>query len=608
MLENLYHLGCLLPDADDLGEANPLNIRLDSKVELYFVLSFDRDPDWDPWLFSGVQAGEISGKREFFRFLFKSKTGNYRSPFPTVEVFKKDLLKGDRVDFAGSKVGKKLLAILKGFPELAGVAELLKTDETLEDAVSSAVENVDRFLLTLRLDGKDLAESPYMAAKVEQESQSTYKDYYTLQKQTSVGRDAICYLSHKRSQEVWGYASVYNCYAAKTEIGSISGGFDFSQTWKNFPVSPDALKTMLKGQDFLEKHLAFKMCGYPYFLLPKWMGGPLSSADPEFIEIIGELTKKSLGKGGQANADRENELLELLANNHAGACFSLVFFHQDKNKFEILATIDDLFPNYNKALLDAIRRVATRDVYLDHKVEDETSVDVRFNFQCVKTIFPENKEEGSFRKEFLDLVRRILMGLNVDEFYLIKAVNALLRRRHNPAKFNPWPALHSICTIELLLEMNLLTNRTPYHARTKTMHERYQPFFSEHQSFFRDGAAVQAVFLMGVLCQKVLNIQSYRANTQPFYNKLNGLKLDPKRLRSIWPEMIAKLHFYGYQYKDLVDTISQSLLTAAEEFDQMRQEECSFYFTLGMNLHLKVHPKKEDEADPSSDDDKESEV
>lgn len=91
------------------------------------------------------------------------------------------------------------------------------------------------------------------------------------------------------------------------------------------------------------------------------------------------------------------------------------------------------------------------------------------------------------------------------------------------------------------------------------------------------------VFLEGVLAQKLLNIQRRnRDGATPFQARLNGLKLNEKVVKRLYPEIINKLEQYDENYyKQLEELIADHALHC--DFEGISNAELSFYFTTGMN-------------------------
>jgi CRISPR-associated protein Csh1 len=98
---------------------------------------------------------------------------------------------------------------------------------------------------------------------------------------------------------------------------------------------------------------------------------------------------------------------------------------------------------------------------------------------------------------------------------------------------------------------------------------------------------------MGVLTQKLLNVQYQERNSTPFRKQLNSLKLSPAYIRKLFPQIIEKFEQYGKNYyRKLETTISELLLTS--KMEELSNDEVSFYFTTGMTLENKFRIDKKD--------------
>ena len=131
------------------------------------------------------------------------------------------------------------------------------------------------------------------------------------------------------------------------------------------------------------------------------------------------------------------------------------------------------------------------------------------------------------------------------------------------------------------------------------MKEKTELFFDKFSDFF--GSDIKkAIFLEGILAQKLLNIQrlpevsNAQAGKEPFRSRLKGLKLDEKQIRKLLPQIKNKLEEYGKNYyRDLESTISYYFVSSGNAWN-VTNDEISFYFTLGMNLSDLFKKEKND--------------
>ncbi|CAM2010430.1 TM1802 family CRISPR-associated protein [Acanthopleuribacter pedis] len=600
MFDAFYHVGLLLehhPHPDE-PRANPYQVSRGYKGTALRLLCFARDPAANAWTFLRVESAEVDPDTTLDATLFQSPEGNAPPQFPTVDLFTSDFPGTTAIPLAKSKPGKRLIGVLKNktFPDLEDLAQLIQNSPAVSDALAATLGQQERVLLSLKLDGRLLADSPTTAGARAKRASEPYANYYQHKNKTYLGRNQTCAFTHETADTVMGFASLYNCYAVKTELSVVSGGFDLTQAWKNLPVSTKAMDRLLRGKHFVEQHLRFQLCGYRYFLLPQFLGPPESDAAGEFLRAVAALKKRALGKDGAINSDLEDDILEMLADEQHHAAFSLVFYEKDKAKFNLLVTIEDLFPRYNQALLQQIRAVEANPTYQGY-ASKKGPYNQKFRLRFLKSIFPENKKEGSFRQGFFETLRAFMMGNPIDYGFLLRHINRHLRFLHFEDKPITATAVQALLWCDMLLKRAtkggpLLSGRRSFLSKEVRMHQRYEAYFERHREFF-DGDARKLTFLIGVYCDELLAAQAkrYDANT-PFFKRLNGLKLDTKQLKTLWPQMIAKMEQYDSRFpriRDLEEAVTESFL-AATDFDDMERDEVSFLFTLGLKQRLKLHP------------------
>ncbi len=118
------------------------------------------------------------------------------------------------------------------------------------------------------------------------------------------------------------------------------------------------------------------------------------------------------------------------------------------------------------------------------------------------------------------------------------------------------------------------------------MSERVQDievFLKEYEVAF-DKPDKKATFLLGVLTKFLLDVQCANRGSTPFRSKLSGLRLDEKKIKSLFPEIVEKLEEYNVSYAQLQEYISKSLVEAENNGWTVSKDEISFYFALGLNL------------------------
>lgn len=134
--------------------------------------------------------------------------------------------------------------------------------------------------------------------------------------------------------------------------------------------------------------------------------------------------------------------------------------------------------------------------------------------------------------------------------------------------------------------------------------EAFEACFDDHAGFF-DKPEKKAIFMIGYLTQKLLNIQMsrYDGNT-PFRARLKGLKLNRRDINRLFYEITNKLDEYGNNYyKQERGLCAEYFVQTTEKWDILN-EEISFFIALGMNM---VHCFNFEE-EKSEEENKEKEV
>ena len=126
------------------------------------------------------------------------------------------------------------------------------------------------------------------------------------------------------------------------------------------------------------------------------------------------------------------------------------------------------------------------------------------------------------------------------------------------------------------------------------LEQRVERFFEANKSFFNTDAK-KATFLEGALTQMLLNIQWNDKKATPFRSKLHGLKMNEALIKRLLPEIQNKLEEYGKNYyKDLESLIANHFVLAGVNWKEV-DDELSFYFVLGMDMHKLFRNAKEEE-------------
>lgn len=442
----------------------------------------------------------------------------------------------------------------------------------------------------------------------------TGKDkYYTKKSQgESRGNDAVCSVCKQKKSEVYGFAIPWTFHTFD-KPGFIAGGFNVSESWKNTPVCFDCATRLEVGKKYIEERLDFGFYGFRYLLVPKLaLGGDFQ----DVLSILGgkdQKRKLKINKEIKSNiTSDEEEILDLVKDKKDFISNSLIFYKKEQSSYRILLLIEGILPSRLKALFDTKDKVDERfktysDLLLSEAQKEKNHLE--FNFGVVRRFFPQESKNRTFDKIFLEMVNKIFVGDQIDYYLLID----FIMRKAREAFIEGYPTNIATLTGFLLLhylrELNLFRDskedtkemddkgsgmKSIENLEGLPLEQKVERFFEANQSFFTSDAK-KATFLEGVLAQKLLNIQWMDKKATPFRTKLHGLKMDEALIKRLLPDIQNKLEEYGKNYyRDLESIIAHHFVLAGVNWKEV-DNELSFYFVLGMDMHRLFKNAKEDE-------------
>lgn len=441
---------------------------------------------------------------------------------------------------------------------------------------------------------------------------SAVKSYYNKHGKKSVQHDAVCYVCGEE-KEVYGFVSTYPFYTVNN-IGMVSGGFDQSKSWKNYPVCLGCALTLEAGKKFLDENSAFRFFNFNYYLIPKPL---LKKESNDIYETFGdfnseEFKKFTLSKNYSNLLDSsKEEVMEYLAEKENHFSLDIMIYEENNSAFNIIMFIEDVFPSRLNMLFEAKKQVEIipffkdKEPIFDEKNKLKERRDLRFTFTNVWHFFGTDHSQNTSRY-FLEITKRIFQNEKIDPNFLFAGFIRRIRAQFANNKPLEETLMRSFQLLLYLNELklfkgdygvNMINDKMIENLKNmddKTDSEKADLLFDSFPDFFSNDIK-KAVFLEGVLAQKLLNIQFLERGATPFRNKLQGLKLDEKLVKRLLPEIQNKLYEYNKDYySNLEEKISTHIVKAGDGW-KMPKDEISYYFVLGMNMVqiFKKHGEKE---------------
>lgn len=490
-------------------------------------------------------------------------------------------------------------------------SEINTKSEIIAEEIQKKSENLKNsgiVLTTVFLENgerKFIGDYDFFTKFITEESKTNYIIKYNKE---SVSKNKKCSVCNLEKEEVFGFFSSLAFYTVD-KPGMVTGGFDQSKSWKNYPICLDCALNIEMGIKMMEQNLSFGFYGLRYYLIPKTTN---ESGKEDIIEEI--ITyKKSQRINDEYRlriTNAEDEVFDILKDEKNNVTFNLLFFDKpQKSVFRILASIEDVLPSRIRQLFEAKDFV---DKMIFFKEMKEGKQMFRFNFGTLRTFFPNSKIEGNHDKFFLELTQKIFNDTKIDYQFIVQHIIYHLRNRFVEDHFFWFHSIQSFMLINFLNKLNLFRIKNKEDKMDRQFYESFEInskdelesktelFFENFKEFFVNDVH-HSIFLIGVLSQFVLNIQQRERGATPFRSKLKGLKMDGRDITALVPEIIDKLEQYKSNYYVPLENLISKYLISAGDFRNwnMPIDEMNFIFVLGMNLskYFKIKTEEIKEED-----------
>jgi CRISPR-associated protein Csh1 len=443
-----------------------------------------------------------------------------------------------------------------------------------------------------------LGEIPLFKKIFIQRSRASFSQKYNKE---SRSENQICSVCRKKRPEVFGFVSTYNFYTVD-KPGMVSGGFDQSKAWKNYPVCLECALALEKGKNYLDKYSHFTFYGFDYYVIPKPL---IKQGRDEIYQTLRHFREDAKNKIKITEyyqtlmSQTEDEILKYLSEKENSFLCNILIYQENNNEFKIEKYIEDIFPSRLKELFDAktfvdnnqTLKASKLTILVDKKKTEK--IPFEFTFESVYHFFGKELDQNA-RTYFLDIVSRIFSGKLISYPFILSGIIRKLRKQFAQDYSNKESVLRGLAFLLYLDKLKILSGYQEGMKMTNqskgirldessVMNQKAESLFKEFSGFFNTSAK-RAVFLEGVLCQKLLNIQYHERNATPFRTKLQGLKLDQRKIQTLLPEIQNKLEEYkANYYRDLEQLVSALMIEAGSKWD-LSKDEIAFYLVFGMNL------------------------
>ncbi|MBM7624056.1 TIGR02556 family CRISPR-associated protein [Sporohalobacter salinus] len=584
------------------------NPNSNGKYNTVLVIVFKKEEE--EVVFDEVLVEEFSDQKlDKYAYKYGNPRGGDLTPTSKVTDLEKTFR---RIKRPLDKLCKKLDGDTEAEKMILSIDEIINDEEISEEIYGKleAIEYDDNAVLTIGIRNEE-NELKYVGGFEEftqslmekYEKKFYYRSSYRKAEKESVGKENLCYICSKEVDKTYGYASTFAFYTLDKK-GFTPGGFKRGQAWKNYPVCPECAKILDLGKDYLEENLSARFCGLNYFIVPKTIFGTEGIEKKAFFTILDQLKeyrKVSLKEDTKKGlVSSQNNLFEAMSEFDNYVNFNLMFYEEQNSAFRILLYIQDVLPSYIKNIFEAKKEVDEEEIFRDLNGKDGV-FDLDFKFNLISNFFYVDQiNKPDFTKQFLEITNSIFKGQKISYELLIDRFIAHLQEKFRNNESTWLDNLKAVMILKFLKKLNLLSETGKEEIEVagaeRAYRERIEDFLDQHSDVL-DSNVKRMVFLEGVLAQKLLNIQKQeRDGATPFRARLNGLKLNEKIVKRIYSEIINKLEEYDKNYyKQLEEMIADYILESS--FEEVSNNELSFYFVTGMNQANKFQFKNNSEGD-----------
>lgn len=497
--------------------------------------------------------------------------------------------------------------IVKVFPEAIKFSKIKFKQESdtlkgMYDCILKSLDNIENDLLikekeipkkeglfittVLQVDGSRLYVGDFKLFKEKIVHDALEKFHYSKTNKKDVYKDkANCSLCLNDKEDIFGLVSVFPFFTID-KPGYISGGFDYKEAWRNYPVCKECAIKLELGKTYLDKNLVFSFYGRKYYLIPK----PVYTKDlSKTLKKYRRLNSDDIIEVKEKYSGIEEKVIKFLAKEENSLSYDLMFIESKNAALNILLNIEDVSPSRFKKIYSALKEIRHMEFFEDKKV----------SFQLLNNVFPREK----YNKYFLDVIDGIISDRKIDYSFLMKffdeyIIDAFKRYEkdefskdkdsYNTATFRVFSFLYFLNYLNLFRvkeggrEMSL-DNKVWNIKDFCNREAMFEDFFKCSNPFFEEDAK-KAVFLTGYLTRKLLSIQFAKDGRKPFLSKLRGLKLSKKDIKRLIPEIQNKLWEYKNEgYGEEFSLISKYMISS-DELKSISDLDIPFYFSLGMNM------------------------
>ncbi len=424
--------------------------------------------------------------------------------------------------------------------------------------------------------------------------------------------NATCAVCGRAGQTVYGQAlSQHFKFYTLDQPGYIAGGFNRDQGAKNAPICLDCFLKVEGGIKFVRDHLIRRLGGQEYWLIPAFHSQIDENNAEDVVSLLEEIKKQKDGKpvdtiNFQALARWEtiqSEIPEALAKEEFPVSYNFFFFKKQTGKsipHEIKLLLEDVLPTRLHAIRESAKAARLQLVQ---------GQNIDFGFGILVDLTQDTFVNQDKDRTFLKAVENIFRGIPLPSSQVYRWIMRYLRdqlyeaRKHEAKKERKkaenrykefrYATLRAAVLLKFLSIHEVLNQpRTEEGEVVTDIAERAEAYFARNPEAY-PSTVHKALFMLGVLTNRLLWVQREIIDNDPFWSVLKDLKMKERDFVSLLPKIQGKLRQYDAPFRAQKGyaASSQKRATLVSDYLQsaprpwnLSTDEMNYYFTLGLNL------------------------
>lgn len=411
-----------------------------------------------------------------------------------------------------------------------------------------------------------------------------------------IGQCSIC---GKTDIEVSGLLQIPNFKLYTLDKrGSVSGGFDPLNAWRNFPACRECCDRVDFAGERVKKYLSFDYYGFKYLFLPS----PVQPAQTAVYEFLDRLTDARINRSAQKRLTAaEDEILYVLAQEKNLLQVDLLFYQPDPQFFRPALYVPGLLPTRFRKLFEAKDRVDEHPWLKEPSPKPFTTR--QFTFGSLENIFPVAR---GFGDDFLAATRAALELRQFSPRRMLQIGMRWVQQDYRDG--NAWPSrladlFRCILFFEVLTES--ISGRSETDMKVdygnSEQADRVRGVLGQASGKLKTDPAAQAAFLVGACCSRIEMIQQHVRGAAPFAGKLKGFRLSQPDVQRLFVAAKDKAKAYGPDEEKKVSGLLEcaaAALSATSERWSLSPDEVSYFFALGHALRSRFAKDTENVSGP----------